>query len=448
MERTNFYYIDEPLPLNRTSRCVNGNDQSLKTTVYRQSKTDSPFFRIDSFSKEHIIKSAQTRITPVIKWVGGKSQLLDTILPMVPENFGKYYEPFAGGAALFFALKPKKAVLNDFNPQLINLYKQIRNKPEKLKNKLMRLEKSHDGTKEFYEQRRAEFNGCLSRHSNSIKSAALMVYLNKAGFNGLYRLNKRGEFNVAFGKRKKVRLFEEENFDCVSNLLKNTELMTGDFEAACKGCKKGDFVFFDSPYFNTFDTYQKDGFSEADHRRLKTLFDELTRKGVYCMLTNSNEQFIKDLYSDYHIKVVGVKRNINRDSSKRTGQEVIITNYNPANSEIISVYSINDMKGALKMEKINQEELLDELYRYAMIDLSYKLMYWNNNIYHNTYSAWIVYDSNTGERIAKRKLEYGKEDSHTIADYLKGHGYGDVVFSSGSEKYFKTQKEINEILEI
>ena len=114
-----------------------------------------------------------------------------------------------------------------------------------------------------------------------------------------------------------------------------TNLMTGDFEAACKDCKKGDFVFFDSPYFNTFDTYQKDGFSEADHKRLKALFDELTRKGVYCMLTNSNEQFIKRLYSNYYIKVVGVKRSINRDSSNRTGQEVIITNYDVETSVIV-----------------------------------------------------------------------------------------------------------------
>ena len=253
--------------------------------------------------------------------------MLDVIRPMLPRKFGTYYEPFAGGAALFFDLKPKEAVLNDFNPQLINLYEQIRNKPEKLKNKLIRLEKKHDGTKEFYDQRRSEFNGCLSRRSKSIKSAALMVYLNKAGFNGLYRLNRNGEFNVSFGKRKTVHLFDEENFNSVSNLLKNATLQTGDFEVACKDCKKGDFVFFDSPYYNTFDTYQKDGFSEADHRRLKALFDELTRKGVYCMLTNSNEQFIKDLYSDYCIKVVGVKRSINRDSSNRTGQEVIITNY-------------------------------------------------------------------------------------------------------------------------
>lgn len=262
---------------------------------------------------------------PLVKWAGGKTQLLPKILALMPEDINTYYEPFFGGGAVFFACTPARAVINDFNPQLMNLYIQARDNLEELKTEMLKLSANH--SEENYYSVRNDFNNCLMNNELSVKSAAKLVYLNKAGFNGLYRLNSKGLYNVPSAKRKKVNLFEDENINSVSKMLKNVKILTGDFEKVCKDAKERDFVFFDSPYYNTFDTYQAGGFSEDDHKRLARLFKNLTKKGVKCMLTNSNEEFIKDLYKDYNIEIVDVKRMINSDATKRSGQEIIITNY-------------------------------------------------------------------------------------------------------------------------
>ena len=235
----------------------------------------------------------KAKIKPIIKWAGGKTQLLEQIIEMMPKEFNTYYEPFIGGGALFFALAPKKAVINDFNAQLINLYKQCRDNPKELMKKLNELSEEHslDSDKHYYETR-AKFNKCITKNELSVNSAAYFVYLNKTGFNGLYRLNNKGLFNVPSAKKTTVNLYYNDNINAASELLKCTTILNGDFEEACKNAKQGDFVFFDSPYYNTFDTYQAGGFSEEDHRRLAKMFKELTDKGVYCMLTNSNEEFL------------------------------------------------------------------------------------------------------------------------------------------------------------
>ena len=264
---------------------------------------------------------------PIIKWAGGKTQLLNELIPMMPESYNNYFEPFIGGGALFFALQPERALINDYNTQLINLYAQCRDNAEELMQRLDQLAAEHQEDPEHYYTNRALYNACIERKEHSVESAALFIYLNKAGFNGLYRLNSKGLFNVPTGRKKKVNLYEQDNINNVSKLLKGTELTTGDFENACEKVGPGDFVFFDSPYYNTFDTYQAGGFSEEDHKRLAKLFQELTDRGAYCMLTNSNEDFIKELYRNFNIKEVAVKRMINRDADKRTGEEVIITNY-------------------------------------------------------------------------------------------------------------------------
>lgn len=243
----------------------------------------------------------------------------------MPSEINTYYEPFFGGGAVFFAYKPKKAVINDFNPQLMNLYIQARDNLAELKNEMIELQSNH--SEDNYYLVRNQYNECLMRKELSVKSAAKLVYLNKTGFNGLYRLNSKGLYNVPSAKKKKANLFDEENIKEVSNLLKSVSILSGDFEEACKKAREGDFVFFDSPYYNTFDTYQAGGFSEDDHKRLATLFKNLTEKGVKCMLTNSNEDFIKGLYKNYNIEVVNVKRLINSDATKRNGQEIIVTNY-------------------------------------------------------------------------------------------------------------------------
>lgn len=264
----------------------------------------------------------------IVKWAGGKTQLLPQLLEIVPKEYNTYYEPFIGGGALYFALEPQRAVLNDLNPQLINLYKQIKERPEALEIALDEWFEKYNTAEDkqaCYYFVRELYNEYLTNDTKDIYSAALMVFLNKAGYNGLYRLNKQGLYNVPFGKREKISYTYE--IPAMSKLLKGAKLLNGDFEKACKGAKEGDLVFFDSPYYKTFDNYQSGGFSEDDHRRLANLFYMLTKKGVKCILTNSNEDFIKSLYQDYDIKVVEVKRMINSDANNRKGQEIIVKNY-------------------------------------------------------------------------------------------------------------------------
>ncbi len=273
------------------------------------------------------------KVSPVIKWAGGKRQLLPVIKPMLPDTYGNYFEPFFGGGALFCDIQPSKAVINDFNKQLVGMYEQIKSDPGAVCAALSRFQEQYNskGSMEekdaLYYQLREEFNSLIDAGDKTGISAALLIFLNKTGFNGLYRVNASGKYNVPPAHRKTVKAYEEENIKGMSMLLKSAELMCGDFEKACKTAKAGDFVFFDSPYYDTFDTYQAGGFSEADHRRLHDLFDRLSQKGVYCMLTNNDCDFIKDMYAAYSIKVVDVKRMINCNGNNRTGKEVIITNY-------------------------------------------------------------------------------------------------------------------------
>lgn len=270
---------------------------------------------------------------PFIKWAGGKNQLLNEIEIRLPKEFNRYIEPFVGGGALFCHLNSENSVINDMNYQLINAYKQIRDDHESLISLLDCMENefnslnSQEEKQEYFYKTRNDFNSNMFNETQTAIDAARFIFLNKTCFNGLYRCNANGLFNAPFGKKEKVKTYELDNIKELSFKLKNTKIMNGDFEEACKYLRKGDFVFFDSPYFDTFDTYQKGGFSKESHIRLAKLFEKLTSKGVYCMLTNSNTDFVKDLYKEYNIDVVEVKRMINCDGKNRTGTEVIITNY-------------------------------------------------------------------------------------------------------------------------
>lgn len=272
---------------------------------------------------------------PVIKWAGGKRQLIPQITQMMPKKFNKYYEPFFGGGALFCELTPISATINDFNKQLIDMYKQIKADPNGVCAALFDLQRQYN-EKETMEEKDAlyyEFRKLFNEYlanDVSIKyslSAALLIFLNKAGFNGLYRVNASGMYNVPSAHRKNVKAYDRDNIMAMSKALKKTKIMCGDFSKACNDAEKWDFVFFDSPYYDTFDTYQAGGFSEMDHIRLFELFKTLSDNGVYCMMTNSNYDFIKNLYKDFNIKVIDVKRMINCDGKNRVGKEVIVTNY-------------------------------------------------------------------------------------------------------------------------
>lgn len=276
---------------------------------------------------------SNSNITPFVKWAGGKRQLLSQIKERMPQNYNDYYEPFVGGGAVTFELLPANALINDINKALINAYKQICNAPEaflKVVNKLD--EEMWEDGKEYYYFLREHYNDKLMKAEYDVELAALFVFINKHCFNGLYRVNGKGLFNVPYNNSRRTSVDEGSIME-ISKYLQGITITDGDFEEACKGAKKGDFVFIDSPYAplnpTSFEAYTKEGFDIESHKRLARLYDELTARGCFCMLTNHNTRLINELYGGkgYTIDVVSVKRMINSDASNRVGEEVIIYNY-------------------------------------------------------------------------------------------------------------------------
>lgn len=272
---------------------------------------------------------------PVIKWAGGKTQLLNHITEMMPNDYGTYFEPYFGGGALYFRIQPSKAVINDANIQLMNLYSCIKDHPMQLMDELDRMQNDYNSCidmqakRDYFLKIRASYNHVAQHEDNSYQTSAKLIFLNKADFNGLYRVNKAGDFNVAFGQKSTVTLYDPINMMNISHQLNNsdTSIQHGDYIDAVTSAKSGDFVFFDPPYYSTFTQYQTEGFTAEDQYRLASLYKQLSSQGVYCMLTNSDTEFIRELYKGYKVTSVSVKRNINCDAAKRSGREVIITNY-------------------------------------------------------------------------------------------------------------------------
>lgn len=277
--------------------------------------------------------SNNVKVAPFLKWAGGKRQLLNQIKERMPKEYNDYYEPFIGGGAVLFELQPEKATINDINISLINVYRQVKDNTEEFIELVKKLDSEmwEDG-KEYYLDIREKYNDKLLKKEYDLELAALFTFMNKHCFNGLYRVNKKGLFNVPYNKSRRTSI-EEDAVRETAKYLKTVNILEGDFEEACKGAKKGDFIFFDSPYAplnpTSFEAYTKEGFDVESHKRLAKLYDELTERGCYCMLTNHNTEFINELYSNkgYRIDVVSVKRMINSDASNRKGEEVIICNY-------------------------------------------------------------------------------------------------------------------------
>ena len=271
---------------------------------------------------------------PFVKWAGGKRQILDKLKSHVPEEFNTYFEPFVGGGALLFDLAPQNAIINDSNEELINVFKVLCNdkKYSKMCRYLNKYERKHD-EEFYYEIRNIDRNRKKFNRLNDSKRAARTIYLNKACFNGLYRVNSKGEFNVPFGKKTKVNTYDGENLLNVHSYLtlNNINILCTDFEDAVSAAKEGDFVYFDPPYdsdTSTFNSYTEDGFNKDEQRRLAKVFKELDKKGVKVMLSNHNTILIKELYKDYNFHVIEAKRSINSNGKKRGKvEEVIITNY-------------------------------------------------------------------------------------------------------------------------
>ena len=271
---------------------------------------------------------------PFVKWAGGKRQIIDKLKKYVPDEFDTYYEPFVGGGALLFELSPKKAVINDYNQELMNVFNCIKDEDKfvKMCNELNHYEANHS-EKFYFEIRNKDRDKAKFNKIVDYKRAARTIYLNKACFNGLYRVNSRNEFNVPFNKKDKINTYDGQNLGIIHAYFNfnDVKMLNTDFEEAVKDAKKGDFVYFDPPYDSDkeiFTSYTETGFGKDEQKRLSDVFKELDKRGCYVMLSNHNTELINELYKDYHINIIEAKRNINANGKKRGKvEEVIITNY-------------------------------------------------------------------------------------------------------------------------
>lgn len=270
--------------------------------------------------------------TPVVKWVGGKRQLLPEIKKYIPDEISTYYEPFLGGGAVLFDLQPEKAIVNDINEELINLYRVVKEDAEEL---IEDLKKYENDSECFYRIRGLDRNKEVFSKLSNTKRASRIHYLNKTCYNGLFRVNMAGQFNSPFGNYKNPNITNEITIRAVSKYLNdaNIEFKCGDYEDALKGIKKGSFVYLDPPYdpvsnSANFTGYDKGGFNRDEQTRLKNSCDKLDKKGVKFLLSNSATEFIKDLYKAYNIKEVKAKRIINSNGNARGDvNEVLVRNY-------------------------------------------------------------------------------------------------------------------------
>ena len=273
---------------------------------------------------------------PFVKWAGGKRQLLAELEKSFPKQFGTYFEPFLGGGALLFDLLAKKPNLkcsvSDLNSDLVLAYVTIRDKLGRLIESLENHSKNYhkDSTGYYYEVRKQE-------PKNQIEKVSRLLFLNKTCFNGLYRVNSKGKFNVPLGRYTNPNIVNRENLTAVSKFLQSEKIKIScrDFESILKDAKKGDFVYFDPPYQPVSDTanftsYTHRDFTEDDLKRLDDLANQLNSKGCYVLLSNSNTKIVKKIFSSkkWKVKEIAVNRAINSNSQKRTGhKEVLIKNY-------------------------------------------------------------------------------------------------------------------------
>lgn len=269
--------------------------------------------------------------SPIVKWVGGKTRLLSQLVPLLPagSELMRHVEPFFGGGALFFARRPKRALLCDVNPSLVATYEAVRDSLDEVIAHLSRLSAAHKA--ERYYEVRHRYNH--AQRLDKVERAAMFVYLNKTCFNGLHRVNRRGEFNVPAGRYDKPRILDEELLRAANGVLQQAELRCASFEQVLTAAKPGDFVYFDPPYepvssTASFTAYSQGGFGRADQERLRDVFAQLDRRRCKLMLSNSDVPFIRDLYAKFRIDVIAAPRAINCDGKKRgLVSEVVVRNY-------------------------------------------------------------------------------------------------------------------------
>lgn len=274
------------------------------------------------------------RAKPFVKWVGGKRQLLKQFyeLGLYPSGFNgttsTYYEPFVGGGAVFFELTPRHAVISDANMELMYTYEVIRDNVNELIDSL----KKHQNTKEYFMYMRGQDVSSLDK----LDIASRFIYLNRTCFNGMYRVNRKGQFNVPYGKYKDPTICDESNLRAVSDILKNVKIINDDYRYVVRNSQPGDFIYFDPPYYplnatSSFTSYTKDSFLDNEQIELRDTFSRLSNLGCYVMLSNSNTEFIKNIYSGLagvKIHEVSAARAINSKGNRRGRiKELVITNY-------------------------------------------------------------------------------------------------------------------------
>lgn len=274
-------------------------------------------------SSKTLLAVQPTPTKPLLKWAGGKTQLLGEIIPKMPKKYGRYIEPFFGGGALFFAIAPSGGIIADSNPELINLYRSVAKNVEGVISQLRCYENSEEV---FYEVRSLDWTKLPST-----EAAARTIYLNKTCFNGLYRVNKSGQFNVPFGSYKNPKIVDEGALRAASALLGNTTIVCGDYKAVLKAhARPGDFIFLDPPYlpvskYADFKRYTKEQFYEEDHIELAAEVRRLHEQGCHVILTNANHPIVHEQYSKFDIELVRTKRYISCNGKGRTGEDVIVT---------------------------------------------------------------------------------------------------------------------------
>ena len=271
-------------------------------------------------------------VSPVLKWVGGKRQLLETFSSLLPNKITTYCEPFVGGGALFFNLQPKKAYINDINDELVRVYEVIKNDVENLIIALQGFENESDY---FYAIRDWDRDRKKYASLSDVEKAARILYLNKTCYNGLFRVNNAGEFNSPFGNYRNPNIVNAPTLRAVNLYLNTAEihLTSLDYKEVLNGLPKNTFVYLDPPYDPVSDTsnftgYSRSGFSREEQIRLRECCDDLHKRGLKFMLSNSATDFIKEQYANYHITIVQAKRAINSNATKRGEvDEVVVRNY-------------------------------------------------------------------------------------------------------------------------
>lgn len=268
---------------------------------------------------------------PIVKWVGGKSRLLAQLRPLLPPGVElmRHVEPFVGGGAMFFALRPERALLCDINPALLGTYQAVRDQVDVVVGHLSQLARGHDD--KAYYRVRERYNRV--RSLSDAERAATFIYLNKTCFNGLHRVNRRGEFNVPIGRYTKPCILDSAGLAAASEQLRRADLRCGGFELLLSAAKPGDFIYFDPPYepvsgTANFTAYAQEGFGREDQLRLRDVFRVLDRRGCKLMLSNSDVAFVRELYQGYRVDSVSAPRAINSDPAKRGPvSEVVVRNY-------------------------------------------------------------------------------------------------------------------------